>query len=76
MTTPTPFRHLLIGTGQATATLIAGLPDDESIAVVEGGAVGGTCVNTGCTPTKTLVASARVARLARRGAEYLSLIHI
>lgn len=62
--------HLLIGTGQATATLIAGLPDDEAIAVVEGGAVGGTCVNVGCTPTKTLVASARVAQLARRGAEY------
>jgi len=67
---PTHFDHVLIGTGQATGTLIAGLPDGETIAVVEGGAIGGTCVNAGCTPTKTLVASARVAQLARRGAEY------
>jgi pyruvate/2-oxoglutarate dehydrogenase complex dihydrolipoamide dehydrogenase (E3) component len=62
--------HLLIGTGQATGTLIAGLPVGETIAIVEGGAIGGTCVNAGCTPTKTLVASARVAAFARRGAEY------
>ncbi len=71
MDTPSErFDLLLVGTGQATATLIAGLPDDERVAVVEGGAVGGTCVNTGCTPTKTLVASARVAQLARRGDAY------
>lgn len=70
MNTPERYHHVLIGTGQATATLIAGLPNGESIAVVEGGAIGGTCVNFGCTPTKTLVASARVAQLARRGAEY------
>ena len=70
MSTPERYHHLLIGTGQATGTLVAGLPDHESIGVVEGGAIGGTCVNTGCTPTKTIVASARVAQLARRGAEY------
>ena len=71
MATPSErFDLLLVGTGQATATLIAGLPDDTRIAVVEGGAVGGTCVNSGCTPTKTLVASARVAHLARRGHDY------
>ncbi|MDF1521317.1 MAG: mercuric reductase [Trueperaceae bacterium] len=70
MSTPERYHHVLIGTGQATGTLIAGLPDDESIAIVEGGAIGGTCVNAGCTPTKTLVASARVAQFARRGAEY------
>jgi len=71
MDTPSErFDLLLVGTGQATATLIAGLPDDTRIAVVEGGAVGGTCVNTGCTPTKALVASARVAQLARRGEGY------
>ena len=64
------FDHVLVGTGQATATLIAGLDSDDRIAVIEGGAIGGTCVNVGCTPTKTLVASARVAQLARRGAEY------
>jgi pyruvate/2-oxoglutarate dehydrogenase complex dihydrolipoamide dehydrogenase (E3) component len=76
-TTPEPnateierFDHVLVGTGQATATLIAGLPDDVSIAVIEGDHVGGTCVNDGCTPTKTLIASAKVAHQARRGAEY------
>ena len=41
-----------------------------AVAIVERGRFGGTCVNTGCTPTKTLVASACVAQLARRGAEY------
>jgi pyruvate/2-oxoglutarate dehydrogenase complex dihydrolipoamide dehydrogenase (E3) component len=71
MSTPSErFDLLLVGTGQATATLIAGLPDDARVAVVEGGAIGGTCVNAGCTPTKTLVASARVAQLARRGDTY------
>ena len=64
------FDLLLVGAGQATGTLIAGLADDQRIAVVEGGAVGGTCVNAGCTPTKTLVASARVAQLARRADAY------
>lgn len=68
--TPTHFDHVLIGTGQATGTLVAGLPSTESIAVVEGGRVGGTCVNTGCTPTKTLVASAKVAHMVRRSADY------
>ena len=51
-------------------TLVAGLPPDASVAVIEEGAVGGTCVNVGCTPTKTLVASARVAHMARRAGEY------
>lgn len=72
--TPTHFDHVLIGTGQATGTLVAGLPKSESIAVVEGGRVGGTCVNTGCTPTKTLVASAKVAHMVRRGADYGVLV--
>ncbi|MBW6455238.1 MAG: mercuric reductase [Trueperaceae bacterium] len=67
---PQHFHHVLVGTGQATGTLIAGLPDDESIAVIEGGAVGGTCVNVGCTPTKALVAAARVAQFARRAGAY------
>src|SRR5215468_11998525 len=44
------------------------------VAVVERHLVGGTCVNTGCTPTKALVASAHVARIARRAAEYGVLI--
>jgi pyruvate/2-oxoglutarate dehydrogenase complex dihydrolipoamide dehydrogenase (E3) component len=68
--TPERFDHVLVGTGQATATLISGLPEDETIAVIEGGRVGGTCVNDGCTPTKTLVASAKVAHQARRAAAY------
>jgi pyruvate/2-oxoglutarate dehydrogenase complex dihydrolipoamide dehydrogenase (E3) component len=67
---PERFDHVLVGTGQATATLIAGLPDDASIAVIEGGHVGGTCVNDGCTPTKTLIASAKVAHQARRAPDY------
>lgn len=70
--TPEPerFDHVLVGTGQATGTLIAGLGGAASIAVIEGGAIGGTCVNAGCTPTKTLVASARVAHVARRAGAY------
>lgn len=67
---PERFDHVLVGTGQATGTLLAGLPEDAAIAVLEGGHVGGTCVNDGCTPTKTLIASAKVAHQARRGAEY------
>ena len=68
--TPERFDHVLVGTGQATGTLVAGIAQHERIAVIEGGAVGGTCVNVGCTPTKTLVASARVAHLARRAGRY------
>ena len=68
--TPRHYDHILVGTGQATGTLIGGLPAGESVAVVEGGRLGGTCVNVGCTPTKTRVASAKVAHLARRGADY------
>lgn len=62
------FKHLILGSGQATGTLLGKLiSTGESIAVVEGGKVGGTCVNYGCTPTKTLVASAKAIHLARRG---------
>ncbi len=65
------FDYVLLGTGQATGTLIADLVDrGGSIAVVEGDRVGGTCVNYGCTPTKTLVASAKVAHEARTAARY------
>ena len=65
------FDHVIVGTGQATGTLLRGLiPTEESIAVLEGGRLGGTCVNYGCTPTKTLVASARSLHQARRGAEF------
>lgn len=60
-----------IGTGQATGTVIPRLNSaGKTVAVVEGGRFGGTCVNVGCTPTKTLVASARAAHMARRGPDF------
>ncbi|MBO6575918.1 MAG: mercuric reductase [Rhodothermales bacterium] len=63
--------HIIIGTGQATGTLLGKLiPTGERIVVFEGHKVGGSCVNYGCTPTKTLVASARAAHMARRAAFY------
>ncbi|GIV57287.1 MAG: mercuric reductase [Rhodothermaceae bacterium] len=65
------FDHIILGTGQATGTLLGRLiPTGERIAVIEGAHVGGSCVNYGCTPTKTLVASARAAHMARRGPFY------
>ena len=64
------YDHLLIGTGQATGTLLAGLPRDADVCVIEGAQVGGSCVNYGCTPTKTLIASAKAAHHARRSETY------
>src|SRR5207247_7084201 len=62
---------IVIGTGQAGPPLASRLSDEGfKTAVIERKHPGGTCVNTGCIPTKTLVASARVARLAQRAAEY------
>jgi pyruvate/2-oxoglutarate dehydrogenase complex dihydrolipoamide dehydrogenase (E3) component len=61
----------IIGTGQAGPSLANRLSQAGwKIAVIERGRFGGTCVNTGCMPTKTLVASAYAARLAARAAEY------
>ncbi|MFQ5399309.1 MAG: mercuric reductase [Anaerolineae bacterium] len=60
-----------IGTGQATGTVVPRLVKaGKKVAIVEGGRFGGSCVNYGCTPTKTIVASARVAHMARRGADF------
>src|ERR1700744_893617 len=62
---------IIIGTGQAGPALahrFAG--EGMQVAIVERDRFGGTCVNTGCTPTKTLVASAYAAHTARRGADY------
>ena len=60
-----------IGTGQATGTVVPRLTNaGKRVAIVEGGMVGGSCVNFGCTPTKTLVASARAAHVARRAADF------
>ena len=65
------FDAIVIGTGQAGPSMAARLAEaGMTVAVVERHLVGGTCVNAGCTPTKTLVASAYAAHLARRGADF------
>ncbi|MCW2688046.1 MAG: pyruvate/2-oxoglutarate dehydrogenase complex, dihydrolipoamide dehydrogenase component [Mycobacterium sp.] len=65
------FDAIIIGAGQAGPPLAGRLTaEGQTVAVVERKLVGGTCVNSGCIPTKTLVASAHAAHLARRGAEY------
>ena len=63
---------IVIGSGQAAYALAPRMAEDENlkIAYIEEKHLGGSCVNEGCTPTKTLVASARVAHMARRAAEY------
>src|SRR4030095_2347391 len=67
----TRFDALIIGTGQAGPSLAARLSrEGMKVAVIERAKFGGTCVNDGCTPTKTLLASAYAAHLARRAAEY------
>ena len=65
------FDAIIIGAGQAGPPLAGRLTAaGMSVALIERHLFGGTCVNTGCMPTKTLVASAYAAHLARRGAEY------
>jgi pyruvate/2-oxoglutarate dehydrogenase complex dihydrolipoamide dehydrogenase (E3) component len=68
---PERFDAIVIGAGQAGPALCARL-DGEGLktALIERRRLGGTCVNDGCIPTKTLVASAHAAHLARRGAEF------
>ncbi len=71
MSTPQQYDAIIIGSGQAgtplsTALAAAGM----HTALIERKHVGGTCINEGCTPTKTMVASGRVAYLARRAADY------
>jgi pyruvate/2-oxoglutarate dehydrogenase complex dihydrolipoamide dehydrogenase (E3) component len=62
---------IIIGTGQAGPALALRLAGaGMKVAIAERKSIGGTCVNTGCTPTKALVASASAARIARRGAEF------
>ena len=62
---------IVIGAGQAGPPLAARLSQAGlKTAIIERHLLGGTCVNVGCIPTKTLVGSARVADLARRGAEF------
>lgn len=65
------FDAIIIGAGQAGPALAGRLNDaGQSVAIIERHHVGGTCVNTGCRPTKTLVASAYAIHTARRGADY------
>ncbi|MGV0797773.1 FAD-dependent oxidoreductase, partial [Mycolicibacterium elephantis] len=65
------FDAIIVGAGQAGPPLAGRLTEaGQQVAVIERKLVGGTCVNYGCIPTKTLVASAHAAHLARRGAEY------
>ena len=65
------FDAIIIGTGQAGPALARRLvAAGRKVAIIERKLFGGTCVNTGCTPTKTLVASAYAAHLARRAADY------
>ncbi|MGA2889440.1 MAG: FAD-containing oxidoreductase [Terracidiphilus sp.] len=65
------FDAIIIGTGQAGPSLAARFAGaGKIVAIIERQKFGGTCVNTGCTPTKTLVASAYAIHVARRGAEY------
>ena len=67
----TDFDAIIIGAGQAGPSLAGRLTNaGMTVAFVERKLFGGTCVNTGCMPTKTLVASAYAAHLARRAADY------
>src|ERR1700722_5465960 len=62
---------IIVGTGQAGPSLAGRLSEaGMKVAIVERKLFGGTCVNTGCTPTKTMVASAYAAHLARRAADF------
>ncbi len=72
--TASPMKHfdaIIIGTGQAGPSLAARFAAaGKTVAIIERHKFGGTCVNTGCVPTKTLVASAYAIHVAGRGAEY------
>ena len=71
MTSSGHYQAIVIGSGQGGTPLCQALAKSGlSTALIEREHVGGTCVNVGCTPTKTMVASGRVAYLARRGADY------
>src|SRR5436305_13557512 len=65
------FDAIVIGTGQAGPPLAVRLAQSgRKTAILERNRFGGTCVNTGCIPTKTLIASARAAYVARRAADF------
>jgi len=67
----TTFDAIVIGTGQAGPSLVGRLAKARmKVAVIERKLFGGTCINTGCIPTKTMVASAYAAHMARRAADF------
>ena len=71
MTKPEEYDAIIIGASRAALFLSPALVQAGlRTALVEREFLGGVCVNVGCTPTKTMIASARVAHLARRAAEY------
>jgi pyruvate/2-oxoglutarate dehydrogenase complex dihydrolipoamide dehydrogenase (E3) component len=66
-----PYDAIIIGTGQAGPALAVRMAGaGRRIAIIERNRFGGTCVNTGCIPTKTLAASAYAAHMARRASEF------
>jgi pyruvate/2-oxoglutarate dehydrogenase complex dihydrolipoamide dehydrogenase (E3) component len=71
MTQEIEFDAAIVGTGQAGPALAVALAQrGERVALIEGALLGGSCINVGCTPTKTLRKSARVAHLARHAGEF------
>ncbi|KAJ6125532.1 hypothetical protein N7471_012849 [Penicillium samsonianum] len=71
MATIAPYDAIVIGSGQSGTPLAAAFARaGQKTALIERRNIGGTCINEGCTPTKTLIASGRIAYLARRGPEY------
>ncbi|MBO0322246.1 FAD-containing oxidoreductase [Muricauda sp. CAU 1633] len=72
----THYDAIIIGAGQAGPSLAAKLVSKgEKVALIERKWLGGTCVNNGCTPTKTLIASAKAIHTAKRGSEFGFTIH-
>jgi len=68
---PVHFDAVILGAGQAGPPLAVALAKaGQNVALIERKDFGGTCVNTGCIPTKTLIANARVAHMARRSGDY------
>jgi pyruvate/2-oxoglutarate dehydrogenase complex dihydrolipoamide dehydrogenase (E3) component len=69
--TPEDFDAIIVGAGQAGPPLAARLAGaGQRVAIVERHLIGGTCLNVGCTPTKTMIASAYAAHVARRGSDF------
>jgi pyruvate/2-oxoglutarate dehydrogenase complex dihydrolipoamide dehydrogenase (E3) component len=67
----TKFDAIIIGSGQAGPFLAVRLASaGQKVALIERNVLGGTCVNTGCTPTKAMVACAKVAHSAREAAKF------